>query len=127
MKYIPYVSVIAIALIALTGFLVDQGGALEARQEAITIAQGAARAGTDAANGNAINGDAFQLAGPAALTAANGYIDAAGPDTTGTTQLRDGRVIVTVHRTYRTIFSAWLGVSSIDVDGTAAARLIDQP
>lgn len=127
MKYIPYITVVAIALIALTGFLVDQGAALEARQEAITIAQGAARAGTNAANGNAINGDAFQLAGPAALTAAHDYITAAGRDTTGTAQLRDNRVIVTVHRTYRTTLAAWLGISSIDVDGTAAARLIDQP
>lgn len=127
MKYIPYLTIVAIALIALTGFLVDQGGALEARQEAITIAQGAARAGTDAASGNAVNGDAFQLAGPTAIAAADSYIATAGPDTTGTAQIRDGLVTVTVHRTYQPTLTAWLGIGSLDMTGTAAARLIDQP
>lgn len=127
MKYIPYLTIVALALIALTGFLVDQGGALEARQEAITIAQGAARAGTNAASGNAINGDAFQLAGPAAIAAATGYIAAAGPDTTGTAEIRDGLVIVTVHRAYQPRLTTWLGTGTLDMTGTAAARLIDQP
>ena len=127
MKYVPYVTLVAFALIALTGFLVDQGGALEARQEAITIAQGAARAGTNAANGNAIEGDAFQLAGPTALDAARDYIAAAGGDTAGSADIREGQVVVIVQRIYRTTFTAWLGVPDIEVSGTAAARLIDQP
>ena len=125
MKYIPYTLIVAIALIVFTGFIVDQGGQIEARQEAITIAQGAARAGTDAINGNAVNGDAFQLAAPTAIAAARSYIAAAGPDTTGTVQLRDRTVVVTVHRTYRTRLSGWIGITEIDAEGTAGARLID--
>ena len=125
MKYIPYTLIVAIALIIFTGFVVDQGGQIEARQEAVTIAQGAARAGTNAINGNAVNGDAFQLAGSTAIAAAQNYIAAAGADTTGAVQLRAGVIVVTVHRTYRTRLSGWLGITQIDAVGTAAARLID--
>lgn len=125
MKYIPYTLLVAIALIVFTGFVVDQGGQIEARQEAITIAQGAARAGTNAITGNAINGDAFDLAGPTAVAAARTYIAEAGPDTTGSAQLRAGALVVTVHRTYRTKLSGWIGINTLDAVGTAAARLID--
>jgi hypothetical protein len=125
MKYIPYTLIVAIALLIFTGFIVDEGGQIEARQAALAIAQGAARSGTNAATGTAVNGDAFQLSGPAAALAAQQYIHAAGPGVTGTTHTDGTDIVVTVHATYQTRFASWIGITHLDAAGTAAARLID--
>lgn len=129
MKYIPYVLILAFCMLVLTAFVVDQGGLIEARQEAQSIAQGAARAGTNAAGGTAIDGDAFELAGPTAIQAAQNYLDAASDDFTGTATLVDGpdgqQIIVTARKTYNTRMAYWVGISQLEASGTAAARLID--
>lgn len=125
MKYIPYILICAFALIIFTGFVVDESGQIGARQEALTIAQGAARAGTNAAGGTAVNGDAFELAGDTAIQAAQNYIHAAGGDFTGTVRIQGQQILVTVHTIYHTRLAYWVGISQLDASGTAAARLID--
>jgi len=125
MKYIPYILISAFALIIFTGFVVDESGQIGARQEALTIAQGAARAGTNAAGGTAINGDAFDLSGDTAIQAAQNYIQNAGEDFTGTATIQGQQIVVTVHTIYRTRMAYWVGISELDASGKAAARLID--
>ncbi|MFT4284326.1 MAG: hypothetical protein QM598_05770 [Protaetiibacter sp.] len=125
MKFYPLILGIAFAIITIAAFVIDQGGHIEAQQRAQTIAQGAARAGTNAASGNAVNGDAFDLAAPTAAAAAESYIAAAGPDYTGSATV-DGQVItVTVHTTYKTRLAYWVGISELDAVGIGSARLID--
>jgi len=125
MKYIPYVLIVAIALIVFTGFIVDEGGVIQARQEALTIAQGAARAGTNAAGGTAIEGDAFELSGTTAIQAAQNYIAEAGAGVTGSARIDNDEVVVDVTTTYTTKLSYIVGIAHVSARGVAAARLID--
>ncbi len=125
MKLYPVVLGIAFTILILAAFVVDQGGQIEAQQRAQTIAQGAARAGTNAASGNAINGDAFDLAAPTAVAAAESYIAAAGGDYTGSATVTGQEITVTVHTTYLTRLAYWVGISELDATGTGSARLID--
>jgi hypothetical protein len=125
MKYIPYVLIVAIALIVFTGFVVDEGGQIQTRQQALAIAQGAARSGTNAAGAEAIDGDAFQLSGQTAVDAADRYIQAAGGEVSGSATLSGGKIVVTVHAVYRTRLSFLVGIDHVTVTGAAAARLID--
>lgn len=125
MKYIPYVLIVAISLIVFTGFVVDEGGVIQARQQALTIAQGAARAGTNAAGGSAVEGDAFELSGPTAIAAAQNYISEAGTGVTGTARIDNDEVVVDVTTTYNTKLSYIVGINHVSARGVAAARLID--
>lgn len=125
MKYIPYVLIVAIALIVFTGFVVDEGGRIQTSQEALTIAQGAARAGTNAAGGTAVNGDAFELSGQTAIQAAQNYIASAGDGVTGTATIDNNQVVVHVTETYKTKLSYIVGITQLKAVGVASARLID--
>lgn len=124
MKYIPLGILFAIALMIIAGVVVDGAGKLNAAQDALTIAQGASRAGTNAATGTAINGDAFNLSAPAAITAADNFIAESG--TTGSAQLENNQVVVTVHKNYSTIFLRIIGIDTLTANATASATLVDQ-
>lgn len=123
MKYIPLVLILAVGLIIAAGVGVDGGGRIETVQRAHTIAQGAARAGTNAATGTAINGDAFTLSAPAATAAAQAFITAAGAR--GEARLVAGEVEVTVELDYEPRILSTIGIGTLTVDATASARLID--
>jgi len=125
LKYAPFMLICAIAVLIFTGLVVDEGGQIGARQVALTIAQGAARAGTNAAGGDAVNGDAFDLSGETAIEAANQYIAAAGNGTTGSATIVGGKIIVTVHTVYKTQLSFLVGIDKLPATGIAAAQLID--
>jgi hypothetical protein len=123
-KYIPLVLILAVAMVIIAGVVVDGDGKTQTLQQALTIAQGAARAGTNAATGNAVNGDAFTLSSDAAITAAENYLhDTAA---TGTAQVTGDQVIVTVNLTYTPKILGDFGIGPIPVHATAAAELIDQ-
>lgn len=124
MKYIPYTIIAMIALIVFTGGTVDYSGLIAARQQALTIAQGAARAGTNAAGGTAVDGDAFQLAGPTAVQAAQNYLRAAGPAYTGSAAIQGQQIVVTADTTYTTRMSWLIGIDALPAHATASARLI---
>ncbi|WP_308465217.1 hypothetical protein [Rathayibacter soli] len=123
MKYTPLVLILAVAMILIAGIVVDGDGKTQTVQQSLTIAEGAARAGTNAAAGNAINGDAFTLSQPAAINAANNYIAAAGA--TGETRIEADQVIVTVHLTYTPKVLSSFGFGPIPVQATASAKLVD--
>jgi hypothetical protein len=123
-KYIPLVLILAIAMVIIAGVVVDGDGKTQSLQQALTIAQGAARAGTNAATGNAVNGDVFNLSSVAAVNAAENYIHVAAA--TGTVRVAGDRVIVTVDLTYTPKILGDFGFGPMAVRATAAAELIDQ-
>ena len=125
MKYIPFTAIVMIAIVIFAGFVVDGGGQVQARQQSITTAQAAARSGTNAAGGNAIDGDAFSLSPGAAINAAQGYIAAAGPDVTGSAAIDGQRIIVNVTTTYPTKLLSIIGITQLTGSATASARLVD--
>jgi hypothetical protein len=123
-KYIPLVLIIAVGMVIIAGVVVDGDGKTQSLQQALTIAQGAARAGTNAATGDAVNGDAFNLSPVAAVNAAENYIhDTAA---SGTARVVGDQVVVTVDLTYTPKILGDFGFGRMPVHATAAAELIDQ-
>jgi hypothetical protein len=123
MKYTPLVVILAVAMMLIAGIVVDGDGKTQTMQQSLSIAEGAARAGTNAATGAAINGDAFTLSPAAAVTAADHYIAAAGA--TGHARIDDGQVIATVHLTYTPKILSGFGFAPMPVKATASAQLVD--
>jgi hypothetical protein len=123
MKYIPLVLIFAVAMMIIAGVVVDGAGKSQTVQQALTIAQGAARAGTNAATGTAINGDAFTLSTVTAVHAAETYIHSA--NATGTARVAGDQVIVTVNLVYTPKILGDFGFNEMPVQATAAAQLID--
>lgn len=93
MKFVPLTAVSLVVLILLAGLMVDGGGKTQTLQQALTIAQSAARAGTNAATGNSVSGDAFDLSSQMAATAAQNYLSSAG--VSGTAAVAGDTVTVT--------------------------------
>ena len=124
MKYIPLVLILAVGMVIIAGVVVDGDGKTQSLQQALTIAQGAARAGTNAATGDAINGDAFNLSPIAAVNAAENYIQDTAA--TGTARVVGDQVDVTVDLTYTPKILGDFGFGPMPVRATAAAELIDQ-
>lgn len=122
MKFIPWFLTFWVAILILAGVTIDAGGRVQTMQEAISIAQSAARSGTNAATGQAMNGDAFDLNTAMAITAAQSYLDEAGVD--GTVTVTGGTVTVTVNTTYQTRLINMIGITELPVTATASAELI---
>ena len=121
MKFVPMWLGFFVALIFIAGIVVDGQGKTQTFQEALTVAQSAARAGTNAAAGTSVNGDAFDLSIPAAVSAAENYITAAGA--TGTVTVNGNEVFVTVDMAY-TPRILWM-IGPLPVQATGSAALID--
>lgn len=121
MKFVPMWLGFFVALIFIAGIVVDGQGKTQTFQQALTVAQSAARAGTNAATGTSVNGDAFDLSIPAAVSAAENYITAAGA--TGTVTVNGNEVFVTVDMAY-TPRILWM-IGSLPVQATGSAALID--
>ena len=121
MKFVPLWLGFFVALIFIAGIVVDGQGKTQTFQQALTVAQSAARAGTNAATGTSVNGDAFDLSIPAAVSAAENYITAAGA--TGTVTVNGNEVFVTVDMAY-TPRILWM-IGPLPVQATGSAALID--
>ncbi|RZK81111.1 MAG: hypothetical protein EOO66_29110, partial [Methylobacterium sp.] len=119
MKYTPLIVVLAAALMLIAGIVVDGDGKTQAVQQSLTVAEGAARAGTNAATGNAVNGDAFTLSSAAAVNAANNYIAASGAR--GEARIQGDQVVVTVQMTYTPKILGTFGIGPLPVLASAAA------
>lgn len=93
-------AVLALALLAVTGLVVDGTGQLRAGQQATGAAQEAARAGAEALDAAALRAGGPITVDPAnAATTARAYLTAAGyPGTVTVTGPTTLRVSVTVHR-----------------------------
>ncbi|MCX5317969.1 pilus assembly protein TadG-related protein (plasmid) [Streptomyces sp. NBC_01544] len=117
----------ALAILMVMGLLVDGGGALNAGNRATSLAQEAARtAGQQLDPAQAIEGTAITIDPDAAVGAAQDYLAAANVQ--GDVQITNGgqTLTVTVHDTYTTHFATFVGMSTINVTGTAQAHLQTQ-
>ena len=119
MKFVPMFALIFVAFFVMAGIVVDGGRQSQTVQQALSIAQSAARAGTNAAAGTSVNGDAFDLSGPMAVTAAQNYLASAG--VRGTARVAGDTVTVTVDMTYSPHI---LKIADIPIHVTRSARLI---
>lgn len=124
MKFIPTFLGLCIAALVIAGMVVDGEGKTQTLQQALTIAQSAARSGTNAATGNSVNGDAFDLSSTSAVGAAENYIRSAGA--TGTARVTGNQVVVTVTMTYVPRILGTFGIGPQDVQATGSATLIDK-
>lgn len=112
---------LAPAIFAVAGLVVDGGRALNARQRATDHAEQAARAAADAVNVDALRtGNGLVIDPLAARTAAERYLTAAG--SLGSVSVGPGSVTVTVTATTNTAFFAVIGINQLSVSGTATAR-----
>ena len=119
------VVVLFAALAALAGLVVDGGAKLDADENAVALAQEAARAGaTTVSVSRAYASGAFVVDQPEALAAARSYLTDAGYDrfSLSAAGVRAIRVSVTI--TEPTTFLSLIGVDSFTSTGTATATLI---
>lgn len=117
--------VLFVALAALAGIVVDGGAKLTADEDAVAVAQEAARAGaTTVDESAAYSAGSFVVSQQQALAAARSYLIGAGYDrySVAPDGARTIRVSVTV--TEPTRFLALIGVDSFTCTGTATATLV---
>ncbi len=122
MKFVPVFVILMIFFLMCGGLVNDMLGKGQTLQQSLTIAQSAARAGTNAATGNSINGDALDISAPMAVTAAKNYLDTAGVE--GEVSVAGDTVTVTVHMTYQPTMLGPVPLPLIPVQATGSARLI---
>lgn len=122
MKFVPWFLTFWVAILILAGVTLDGGGRVQTMQEALSIAQSAARSGTNAATGQSMNGDAFDLNPGMAIAAAESYLSQAGVD--GTVTIDGDTVTVTVTTTYETRLINMIGITELPVTATASAELV---
>lgn len=119
------VIVLFAALVALAGIVVDGGAKLAADENAAAVAQEAARAGATTVDASlAYATGTYAVDQQQAVTAARGYLSAAGYRRY--TVVADGAeaIRVTVRITEPTRFLALIGVDSFTCTGTAIASLV---
>ncbi|MET7563686.1 pilus assembly protein TadG-related protein [Streptomyces sp. NPDC005479] len=117
----------ALAILMVMGLLVDGGGALNAGNRATSLAQEAARtAGQQLDPAQAIEGTAITIDPDAAVGAAQDYLAAANVQGDVHITNNGQTLTVTVHDTYTTHFATFVGMSTINVTGTARAHLQTQ-
>lgn len=117
------VVLLAVALLAAAGLVIDGGYALGAKRTAMTQAEAAARIGADALDRGALRAGDIDVRATTATAAAQTYLGSVGA--TGTVTVSGGEVTVTVTRKQKTAILSAVGVTHIPVSSTAAARSID--
>lgn len=117
MQFVTWFLGIILSFFLLAGLVVDSGGKIQTHQHALATAQQAARAATNAAAGRSVDGQAFDLSGPMAATAAQNYLAAAG--LSGDVSVAGDTVTVTVSTTYNPVLLSFLGPLPVEATGTA--------
>jgi Flp pilus assembly protein TadG len=117
--------VLFVALAALAGIVVDGGAKLAASQDAVALAQEAARAGATTVDTSSAYGQgAFVVDQQLALMAARSYLTAAGAHRYTVRPAGSEAITVTVTITEPTRFLGLIGVDSFACTGTATALLV---
>jgi len=119
-----FVVFVAVALLAVAGLVIDGGYAMAARREATGQAEQAARVGADALDQASLRSGTAEVDPQLAVLAAEDYL--ARVDAQATVTVEGDTVTVTVTVTQDTAVLSAVGVSSLTVSGTAAARSIDE-
>lgn len=114
-----FVAVLAVALVALIGLVVDGGAALAATRSATDVAEQAARAGAGALDVGALHAGQVLVDPGAAEQAARSYLAAAGMP--GNVTVSHNRVTVAISFEEPTTLLGIIGISHIHVSATASA------
>jgi Flp pilus assembly protein TadG len=114
-----FMALLAVALLALVGLVVDGGRSVAARQEALDDAQQAARAGAGQLSIVALRAGQVLLDPGAAASAARKYLASAGVD--GTVAVIGQEVTVQVDLQEPTTFLGLVGLRTINISADASA------
>ena len=116
--------VLFVALVALTGVVVDGGAKLTGDENAVAVAQEAARAAATSVDvSDAYSTGAFVVDKQQAIAAARSYLAAAGYTQYSITAEGPDAIQVSVRVTEPTRFLSLVGVDSFTCTGTATASL----
>jgi hypothetical protein len=117
--------ILFVALAALAGIVVDGGAKLAADENAVALAQEAARAGaTTVDESAAYSSGSFVVSQQQALAAARSYLIGAGYDRYTVVSVGTRAIRVSVTITEPTRFLSLIGVDSFSCTGTATASLV---
>lgn len=117
--------ILFVVLAALAGIVVDGGAKLTADENAVALAQEAARAGATTVNESAAySSGSFVVSQQHALAAARSYLVGAGYNRYSVAAEGSRAIRVTVTITEPTRFLALIGVDSFTCTGTATASLV---
>jgi Tfp pilus assembly protein PilV len=118
--------IMAVALLALAGLVVDGGAKLDEAENASAVAQEAARAGAGMVNqGKAYSTGAFAVDPSRAIAAAQAYLaSVAAAGYTGSVNVGPESIQVTVTVTQPTKILSIIGIDSMTVTRTATAALV---
>jgi hypothetical protein len=117
--------ILFVALAALAGIVVDGSAKLEAAENAVALAQEAARAGaTTVDESSAYSSGSFVVGQQQALDAARSYLTSAGYGQFTVTAVSTRAIQVSVTITEPTRFLSMIGVDSFTCTGTATASLV---
>ncbi len=114
-------AVVAVALLALAGLVIDGGMALAAKRQAIDVAEQAARAGAGQLSIGALHGGRLGLDRPAAIAAADRYLRRAHMP--GFATASGDQVTVRVAFEQSTLILGIIGIDQLHI--TASASAID--
>ena len=116
-----FVVIFAVALIFVSGLVLDGGRILASKREANNLAESAARAGAQAISDDAVrSGSAVILDGPAAETAACAFLGRAGQPCGGGTFVRtDGNEVTVTVRSSVSLLLLPVGTQTFAVDRSA--------
>jgi Putative Flp pilus-assembly TadE/G-like len=114
-----FVALLAVALFALAGLVLDGGRAVSAQQAAQDEADQAARSGAEALSVNALRTGTVRLDVQAAMANAVAYTVAAGHP--GTAEVVGNAVEVTIHYRVPTDILGIVGIGTLPVSATARA------
>jgi Flp pilus assembly protein TadG len=116
-----FVVIFAVALVFVSGLVLDGGRVLASKREANNLAESAARAGAQAISDDAVRrGSPVILDGPAAETAACAFLGRAGQQCGGGTFVRtDGNEVTVTVRSSVDLLLLPVGTQTFSVDRSA--------
>lgn len=114
-----FLAVLGAALFVLVGLVVDGGRAIDARRQAMDVAQEAARLGADQLSVDALRCGNVLVDPGAATQAATVYLAAA--DEQGTVSVSGNTVTVRVDSSVPTAILGMIGIGHLDVSASASA------
>lgn len=116
-----FVVIFAVALVFVSGLVLDGGRVLASKREANNLAESAARAGAQAISDDAVrSGDTVILDGPTAQSAACAFLGRAGhPCGGGTFVLTEGNEVTVTVRSSVNLLLLPVGTQTFSVDRSA--------